>query len=818
MRSPLQRVVHLRDWSLVARIVAVSSLIGLAFAGTTTAIGYGKASAGLTDQAEARLHSDTTVVTTAVDNWTSARLQMVRAIAAMPAVVHFVEAGDAATDDDAAFASQVGEALKANMTDVIGVSILDAQGIVRASQTAKIGTNFSNRDYFSNAIKGNDFISGVSVSLADGLPKIFISTPIRSADGRIIGVANANGDPAGLQRVLDGEQQRTGAAGRGLLLDEQGLVIANTVDPDWLLRPVLPLAPDFLKAAESDKRWGARPTPDALGEKGLAPAIAATQPKVFDWQPAQGGSYHAVVRPLSNTRWTYVSALPTTTFEAAATDLLRTSAVAVLAGLVLAIGLAVLATRPLASGMRRITRAARQLAEGDLDGLLESSSRDEVGQIAQAFGSVRDYLRELADVADRIADGDLTYEVTAASERDQLGAAVGRMQTRLRELVAEMQTAATAMADTATGVSQSAAQAGLAAEQVAGSIQHVASGAHATSRDAEDTGTAVANLSEALDSIAQGANEQVAQLHSAVDTARHMAEGVELAAARANRVAQTTERTSTSADRGAEAVRETVAGITAITTVVADAAERVNELGRLGGRIGSVVETIDEIASQTNLLALNAAIEAARAGEHGRGFAVVADEVRKLAERSSRETKQIALLIEEVQKATREAVAAMKVGAGRVAVGAASADLAGEALADIVKSIRATVGEMTEIAASAQEMAAAGRSVVELMQSVGSVAEANTAATEEMAAQTQQVRGAVQNIVATSVEQSAAADQVSASAEEMSSQVAEMSAQAEELSATADHLRQQVARFRLETETETETTDVVAMPRRQLAA
>src|SRR5260221_13945534 len=103
-----------------------------------------------------------------------------------------------------------------------------------------------------------------------------------------------------------------------------------------------------------------------------------------------------------------------------------------------------------------------------------------------------------------------------------------------------------------------------------------------------------------------------------------------------------------------------------IKGVVSAATERVQELGKLGRKIGAVVETIDDIAEQTNLLALNAAIEAARAGEHGKGFAVVADEVRKLAERSGRETKQIADLIRDVQSATEHAVTAMQAGAAKV--------------------------------------------------------------------------------------------------------------------------------------------------------
>ena len=205
---------------------------------------------------------------------------------------------------------------------------------------------------------------------------------------------------------------------------------------------------------------------------------------------------------------------------------------------------------------------------------------------------------------------------------------------------------------------------------------------------------------------------------------------------------------------------------------------RVRELGILGQKIGAVVETIDDIAEQTNLLALNAAIEAARAGEHGKGFAVVADEVRKLAERSGRETKQIAELIAQVQTGPREAVAAMDSGAATVELGSEKADQAGQALEEILKAVQDTVRQVSEIASSSQQMASGARSVTDAMQSISAVVEQSSAATEQMAAQASSVTESIQSIAAVSEEQSAATEEVSASTEQMSAQVEEMSAQA----------------------------------------
>ncbi|MBV9135379.1 MAG: MCP four helix bundle domain-containing protein, partial [Chloroflexi bacterium] len=292
----------------------------------------------------------------------------------------------------------------------------------------------------------------------------------------------------------------------------------------------------------------------------------------------------------------------------------------------------------------------------------------------------------LAEALNALAQGDLTVEVTPVTPaidrfgKDELGqtaAATNRLREKivacigsygearmgLTNLVGEVQASAHTLADTSQQLGSAAGETGAAVQQVNQAIQNMAMGAQDTSRAAQETNASVNQLGGAIDGIARGAADQAKQVQAVSATATQMAAGVEQVATNAHRVAAASEQTKASAEHGSQAVAETVAGMGEIKAVVTDAAQKVQELGKLGERIGAVVETIDDIAEQTNLLALNAAIEAARAGEHGKGFAVVADEVRKLAERSSRETSQIGDLIQQVQDGTREAVDAMTSGA-----------------------------------------------------------------------------------------------------------------------------------------------------------
>jgi methyl-accepting chemotaxis protein len=467
---------------------------------------------------------------------------------------------------------------------------------------------------------------------------------------------------------------------------------------------------------------------------------------------------------------------------------------AIVAALTTGLGVAFFVSRGVARGVKEVRRVLTSIAENDAasveSGLaamansdfsvearsvtppIEKWGRDEIGQAAQATNSLLMKLQS----------------TTASYEHARQGLAL---------LVGQVRRAADRVAENSAQLESVAGQTGTAVQQVTLAMQNVAAGAQDTNRSAQETNAAVSQLTRAIDAIARGAAEQAHQVQSANETASQMATGVDQVAATAGQVASASQDTRKAAEHGGLAVRETTAAMVEIQRVVGQAAGTVEELGKLGDRIGAVVETIDDIAEQTNLLALNAAIEAARAGEHGRGFAVVADEVRKLAERSSRETKQIAELIQQVQAGTHQAVRAMQAGAAKVEQGSEKADLAGQALEAILIAVEHTVDQAKEIASASQAMAVGARRVTDAMSSISAVVEENTAATEQMSAQSEQVADAIRSIAAVAEEQSASTEEVSASAEEMTAQIEEMSAQAQELSSTADQLRHLVARFRL---------------------
>jgi methyl-accepting chemotaxis protein len=261
------------------------------------------------------------------------------------------------------------------------------------------------------------------------------------------------------------------------------------------------------------------------------------------------------------------------------------------------------------------------------------------------------------------------------------------------------------------------------------------------SDNTQSLATASEEISASSRDQAKGAESQKDQTTQVATAMQEMAATVQEVSENSNKAAAASQKAAEMAREGGKVVEETLSRMRGIATSVGDTARKVQELGKRSDEIGRISGVIDDIADQTNLLALNAAIEAARAGEQGRGFAVVADEVRKLAERTGNATKEIAAMISNIQTETKAAVAAMQAGSQEVEAGVEFTRRAGAALQGIIK-MSEQVGDMvTQIATAATQQSATTETINTNIEEIARIASSTESGV-------QQTAGALQDLSA----------------------------------------------------------------------
>lgn len=339
------------------------------------------------------------------------------------------------------------------------------------------------------------------------------------------------------------------------------------------------------------------------------------------------------------------------------------------------------------------------------------------------FVIIRSIIKPIVDLKEKamtISSGDLTETIHVKSndEIGQLGQAFHQMQQSLKNLVQE--------------VDQNAQQVAASAEELTAS--------------AEQTSAATAQVATAVQEVAGSSEKQTEGIDKNVESLEEISEGINRIAVSSTKVSELAHHTTIKAEEGGKAVTNTVSQMNSIHDSVSETNDLIKSLYERSKEVSSILDVITGIADQTNLLALNAAIEAARAGEHGKGFAVVADEVRKLAEQSQQSAKEIFEIVQGIQKDTENTVQIMVRVTDDVQAGVEISNDAIEKFHQILQSTKEITPQMEEVSATSQQMSASLQEVASTGSELVMLAKGNAATSEEVAASTEEQLASMEEI------------------------------------------------------------------------
>ena len=348
-------------------------------------------------------------------------------------------------------------------------------------------------------------------------------------------------------------------------------------------------------------------------------------------------------------------------------------------------------TRNIATPLKGLTVAAERVTAGDLSAPLQVGKRsDEIGVLSNALARMTQSLREMARAAELISSGDLRSTVRPQSEADTLGNSFARMATDLREQL-------TAMIDGANVLSASASE-------------------------------IVASTSQ----LAASASQSAAAVSETTATVEEVRQTAQVATQKARNVSDNAQKSVQTAESGRKSTQDVETGIARIRKQMELVAASMVRLSEQSHAVGQIIATVEDLSVQSNLLAVNAAIEAAKAGEHGKGFGVVAQEVKSLAEQSRQATNQVRTILGDIQKATASAVLATEEGGKAVEAGMRQTEVAGSAIQALSLSVNESAQAATQIAASSQQQLVGVDQVAGAMESIRQASAQNVASATQL--------------------------------------------------------------------------------------
>ncbi len=383
--------------------------------------------------------------------------------------------------------------------------------------------------------------------------------------------------------------------------------------------------------------------------------------------------------------------------------------------------------------------AFKELEEGNLEVQLKVDSKDELGQVNASFNSMVEKMRNLFKVSDqKTKEAEEAQKVAEEAQRK-----AEENEKYLEENTNTLLNAMNELADGNLTVSLELPEKEDLVYRLFDNFNKVVikfnGMIHQIFNAIQQTDEASSLIASSAEQMAAGASEQSAQASEVASGVEEMTATIYENSKNAVNAVNFAKESQQVANEGGKIVEETIRGMFKITKVVQHSSETISQLGESSDKIGEIVEVIEEIADQTNLLALNAAIEAARAGEHGRGFAVVADEVRKLAERTTKATKEIAQMIRQIQNDTGGAVEAISEGNIEAEKGKKLAEKSGEYLKKIIRSSEMVVSEINQLAAATEQQSSAAEQISHNVQTISNVTQEAAQGIHQIAEETEKL-------------------------------------------------------------------------------